>query len=188
MPGRPKFPVFQAWVKPSSPTKTNGDRPSSPPLLDSDENDPQINTKLAIFFVMVALLFVLAERLGRVQEPTDAKLGLDSTALVSLTVSLPQRFGNRTGFSVPFRLSNGGNHAIFYPISRATSPSIGQLVARTSLSTEWMSLSSAWRQRVPAAQEFTDSNLTWIEMPPGAWVDGEFFDTGESREEHAYVI
>ena len=25
-------------------------------------------------------------------------------------------------------------------------------------------------------------------MPPGGWVDGEFPDTGESPEEHAYVI
>jgi hypothetical protein len=32
------------------------------------------------------------------------------------------------------------------------------------------------------------SNLTWIEMPPGGWVDGEFHDGGESPEEHAYVI
>jgi hypothetical protein len=188
MPGKPKFPVFQAWVKPSSSPKTNGERPSSPPLLDSDENDPQVKIKLAVFFVVVALLFVLAEHLGRVQEPTDTNLGVDSTGLVSLTVSPPQRSGNRTGFSVPFRLSNRGNHAIFYPISGSTGRPIGQLVARTSLSTEWMSLSSASRQRVAAAQEFTDSNLTWIEMPPGGWVDGEFFDTGESPEEHGYVI
>jgi hypothetical protein len=138
--------------------------------------------------VVVALLFVLAEHLGRMQEPTDAKFGLDSTARVSLTVSPSQRSGNRTGCSVRFRLSNRGNHAIFYPISGSTRLPIGQLVARTSLSTEWMSLSSASSQRVPTAQEFTDSNFTWIEMPPGGWVDGEFFDTGESPEEHAYVI
>jgi len=33
-----------------------------------------------------------------------------------------------------------------------------------------------------------DSNLKWIEMPPGGWVDGEFQDAGDSQEEHAYVI
>jgi hypothetical protein len=188
MPGRPKFSVFQSWVQPSSSKKTNGDRPGSPPLVESDENDPQVNIKLAVFFVVVALSFVLAEHLGRVQEPTGANLGLDSTALVSLTVSPPQRSGNRIEFSVPFRLSNRGNHAIFYPINAATRLPAGQLVARTSPSTEWMSVSSASKRRLSPAQEFMDSNLTWIEMSPGGWVDGEFFDTGESPEEHAYVI
>ena len=33
-----------------------------------------------------------------------------------------------------------------------------------------------------------DSNFTWIELPPGGWVDGEFHDPGESPEEHAYVM
>jgi len=181
--------MFQAWVKPSSSAKTNGDEPSSPPVLDSNENDTQVHIKLAVFFVVVALLLVLAERLGRLQEPTGTKLGLDSTGMVNLTVWPPQRSENRTGYSVPFRLSNRGNHAIFYPISESTRLPIGQLVARTSVSTKWMSLSSsASKQRVPEAQEFTDSNLTWIEMPPGGWVDGEFFDAGESPEEHAYMI
>jgi len=29
---------------------------------------------------------------------------------------------------------------------------------------------------------------TWVEMPPGGWVDGEFHDPGESPGEHAYAI
>ena len=37
-------------------------------------------------------------------------------------------------------------------------------------------------------QEFGNSNLMWIEMPPGGWVDGEFPDPGESPDEHAYAI
>jgi hypothetical protein len=188
MSGRPKFSIFQAWVQPSPSKKTNGDMPDSLSLLDSDERDRQVNIKLTVFFVVVALLFVLAEHLGRVRESTDARLGLDSTALVSLTVSPPQRSGSRAGFSVPFRLSNRGNHPIFYPINAATRVPIGQLVARTSPTTEWMSLSSTSKQRVPPAQEFIDSNFAWIEMLPGGWVDGEFSDTDESPEEHAYVI
>jgi hypothetical protein len=188
MSGGPKFSIFQAWAQPSPSKKTNGDMPDSLSLLDSDERDRQVNIKLTVFFVVVALLFVLAEHLGRVQESTDPELGRNSTARVSLTVSPPQGSGNRAGFSVPFRLSNSGNHAIFYPISAATRLPIGQLVTRTSPSAERMSLSSASKQRVPQAQEFMDSNLAWIEMPPGGWVDGEFPDTGESPEEHAYVI
>jgi hypothetical protein len=89
---------------------------------------------------------------------------------------------------VRFRLSNRANHSVFYPLGTTTSMPIGQLVARASPSSDWMRLSSTSKQRVSAVQEFMDSNLTWIEMPPGGWVDGEFQDAGESLEEHAYVI
>ncbi len=113
--GRPKFSAFRPWVQPSLSKKNNGDslRPRSLPI---DEEERQANLKLAVFFAVVALLFALAEHLGHVQERKDANLGADSTALVSLTLSPPQRSGNRAGFSVRFRLSNGGNHSIFYPV------------------------------------------------------------------------
>ncbi len=115
MSGRPKFSAFRPWVQPSLSKKKNGDslRPRSLPI---DEEERQANLKLAVFFAVVALLFALAEHLGHVQEREDANLGADSTALVSLTLSPPQRSGNRAGFSVRFRLSNGGNHSIFYPV------------------------------------------------------------------------
>src|SRR5260370_32438466 len=106
MSGRPKFSVFRAWVQPSPSKNANGHSPSLHSLPENDEEEGQLNLKLAVFFSVVALLFVLAEHLGRVQERTGTSVGLDSTALVSLTVSPPQRSGNRTGFSVRFRLSN----------------------------------------------------------------------------------
>ena len=189
MSGRPRFSVFRPWVEPSPSKKTNGDRLRlfSPPDGDAPE-ERKANIKLAGFFAVVALLFVLANHLGRVKDRTDANLGLDSTALVSLTLSPPERSGNRAGFSVRFRLSNRGNHSVFYPTGTTTSVPIGQPVARTSPSSDWISLSSTSKQRIPAVQEFTDSNLAWIEMPPGGWVDGEFHDAGESPEEHAYMI
>jgi hypothetical protein len=134
------------------------------------------------------LLFVLANHLGRVTDRRDTNLGPDSTALVSLTLSFPQRSGGLAGFSVQFRLSNRGNHPVFYPVRSATNEPIGQLVGRTSPSSEWMSLADTSKHRVFAVQESMDSNLSWIEMPPGGWVDGEFFDVGESPGEHAYVI
>jgi hypothetical protein len=121
---------------------------------------------------VVALLFALAEHLGHVQERKDANLGADSTALVSLTLSPPQRSGNRAGFSVRFRLSNRGNHSIFYPVCTETNIPIGQLVARTALPSDWTSLSNTSAQRLPAVQEDNDPNLRWIEMPPGGWADG----------------
>lgn len=189
MSGRPKVETQRTWVEPSPPKKRNGDGLRLPSPPDGDEpEERKANIKLAWFFVVVALLFVLAEHFGRVQERTDASLGLDSTPLVSLTLSPPDRSGNRAGFSVRFRLSNRGNHSVFYPMDTTTSLPVGQLVARASPSSDWMSLSRTSKQRVPAVQEFMDSSLTWIEMPPGGWVDGEFHDAGESREEHAYVI
>jgi len=188
MSGRPKFSMFRAWEHPSASKNTNGDGPYSRPKNNNDEEERQLNLKLAVFFTVVAFLFVLAERFGRVQEPNGTNLGADSTALVSLTLSPPQRSGNRPGFSVRFRLNNRGNHSIFYPVDTTTSVPTGQLVARTSPSSEWTSLSGTLKQQLPSAREFVDSNLTWIEMPPGGWVEGEFSDPGESPDEHAYAI
>src|SRR5258708_22498198 len=186
--GRPKFSVFRAWVQPSPSRKTNGDslRPYSVP--NKDEEERQVNIKLAVFFSVVALLLVLADHLGRVQERTDANLRPDSTALVSLTLSPPQRSGNRAGFSVRFRLSHRGNHSIFYPVRTATNIPIGQLVARTALPSDWTSLSSPSAQRLPAVQEDNDPNLRWIEMPPGGSADGELSDPGDWTGEHAYAM
>jgi hypothetical protein len=189
MSGRPKVETQRTWVELSPPKKRNGDRLRWPSPPDGDEpEERKANIKLAWFFVVVALLFVLAEHFGRVQERTDANLSLDSTPLVSLTISPPDRSGNRAGFSVRFRLSNRGNHSVFYPMDTTTSLPVEQLAARTSPPSDWVSLSSISKQRILAVQEFMDSNLTWIEMPPGGWVDGEFRDAGEFLEEHAYVI
>ena len=69
-----------------------------------------------------------------------------------------------------------------------TNVPLGQIVARTSPSSEWISPATTSEQPVSAVAEFMDTNLTWIEMPPGGWVDGEFQDRGESPGEHAYVI
>jgi hypothetical protein len=187
MSGKPKFSVFRA--APSLSKETNGDRLRFfSPVHGDQAGEQQLNIKLAWFFAVVALLFVLAEYIGRTPERTDTNLGPNSTALVSLTVSLPKRSGNRARFSMRFRLSNRGNHSIFYPVGAATSAPVGQLVARASPSSDWMSVSKTSKDRVPAVQESMNSNLTWIEMPPGGWVDGEFYDADESPEEHAYVI
>ncbi|HXP81997.1 MAG TPA: hypothetical protein VN976_19010 [Verrucomicrobiae bacterium] len=185
----PKFSSFRAWVEPSLSQKPNGGRLRflSPPDGDEPE-ERQAKVKLAGFFAVVALVSVLAEHLGRVEDRTDANLGPDSTTLVSLNLSLPDRSGDRAGFTVRFRLSNSGNHSVFYPTDTKTSVPIGQLVARATPSSDWRSLSVTSQEPVEAVQELFDANLNWIEMPPGGWVDGKFHDTGESSEEHAYVI
>lgn len=189
MSGWPKFSVSRDRAQPSLSQKTNGDRLRSLTTPHGDEaEDQQSNIKLAGFFALVALLFVLAEHLGHMQERTDAIFAPDSTALVSLTLSSAKRSVSPAGFSMRFRLSNRGNHSVFCPISTATNEPMGQLVMRTSPSSDWMSLSGTSNQPVAPVGEFMDSGLTWIEMPPGGWVDSEFFDAGEFRGEHAYAI
>jgi hypothetical protein len=180
--------MFRPWVEPSLSKKTNGGILRLPSLSDGGEEERRTNIKLAGFFAMVALFSVLAEVLDRVQDQTDANLDSDSTTLVSLTLSPLEKSGNRAGSSVRFRLTNSGNHSVFYPTGRTTSVPFGQLVARASPSSDWMSLSNTSKERVPAAQEFMDSNLRWIEMPPGGWVDGEFSDPGDSAGDHPYAI
>lgn len=185
----PKFSSFRPWVEPSLSKKSKGDRVRLLSPAGGDEaEERQTNIKRAGFFAVVALLSALAVHLGRVEDRTDANLGPDSTILASLTLSPPNRSGDRAGFFVRFRLSNEGNHSVFYPIGTATNAPIGQVVARASPSSDWISLSSTSQQQVESVQELGGANLTWIEMPPGGWVDGEFHDAGESPEEHAYVI
>lgn len=189
MPRGPKFSLFRSWVPSSSSRKTNGDKLGLLSPGDGDaRQDRKANLKLAWFFGTVAVLFVLADQLGRVQKQTDANVAPDSTALVSLKVLSPVRSGNGSGFSMRFRLSNRGNHSVFYPIDTTTRAPVGQLVARTSPASDWTSLSNTSNERVAAVRNFTDQTLRWIEMPPGGWVDGEFPDTGKSPVEHAYAM
>lgn len=186
MNGKPKFSEFRAWVMCAPERKTNGDRLPLPSLADGKERQTQI--KVAQFLVLVALLFVLADQLGHIEERTDANFAPDSTALVNLILYPPQRLENSSKLIVRFRLSNKGNHTVFYPTGTMTSAPVGQLVAHAYSTSDWLSRPSNSEQRVPAAKDFKNSNLRWIEMPPGGWVDGQYRDVGESQEQHAYVI
>lgn len=181
MSGTPNSP-FRAWVKPSR--NTNGDKLRLPaPASEGRKAD----LKRAAFFVTVAVLFVLVNHVGHVKEASNANSGAGSAAAsVNLTVALPEPLVD--GFSVRFRLSNKGYHSVFYPVDAGTNAPVGQIVARTSPSSEWMTLSGDSRHGVPALQESMDPKLTWIEMPPGGWVDGEFRDARESPGEHGYAI
>jgi len=184
MSGKPKYSMLQPCIEPSK--KANGNRLR----LASQHGGTgrQTEVKVAQFFVLVALLFVLADHLGRVQKRTDANLGPDSTSLLNLILYPPERSEHISGFTVRFRLINKGNHSVYYPTSTTTSAPVGQLVTRASLTSDWTSLPSASKHLVPEVQELSRANLRWIEMPPGGWVDGEFQDVGESPEEHAYLI
>src|SRR5260370_2215696 len=187
MSGRPRFSLFRPWAVPSPSRKTNGDKLRLLSLPDGDAGEERkANRKLGWFFETVAFLFVFGSQLSRVRKAPDSNAGPASATPVSLSLQVEP--GDRAGFSVRFRLSNSGNHPIFYPLRAGTNVPIGQIVGRTSPSSEWMNLSNTSQQQVPGVQELVDANLTWIEMPPGGWVDGEFHEAGESPGEHAYVI
>ena len=117
MSGGPKFSLFRLWAEPSPLKRKNGDRLGLVPLTAGDAGDERkANIKLAGFFVVVALLYLLADHFGRVKDRTDANLGQDSTALVSLSLLSPERSANGTEFLMRFRLSHRGNHSVFYPM------------------------------------------------------------------------
>ncbi len=189
MSGRPKFSLFRPCVEPSSLKKTNGDRLGLVPFTGGDAcEERKANIKRAWFFTTVAVLFVLADQLGHVKNGSHSNSGPTSAELVSLTLSPREGSGDRVGLSIQFRLSNRGNHSIFYPMRAGTSVPLGQIVTRTLASSEWITSSTSSEQPVAGVRGFMDTSLAWIEMPPGGWVDGEFRDAGESRGEHAYVI
>ncbi len=189
MSGRPRFSLFRPWVEPSPLKKTNGDRRGLLALTDGDDREERkANVKHAWFFTTVAVLFILADQVGHVKNVSDSNSVLASAEHVSLALSPQGGPRDRVGLSVRFRLSNRGNHSIFYPVSPETNVPLGQIVTRTSPSSEWISPATVSEQPISAVSGLVDTNPLWIEMPPGGWVDGEFQDLGESPGEHAYVI
>jgi len=123
----PKLSVFLPWVEPSSSSKTNGDKQRLLSPNDGDAGEERkANIKRAWFFATVAVLFVLANQVGHVRTASDSNSGPGSAASVSLTLSRLEGPRERGGFSVRFRLSNRGNHSIFYPVRTATNIPIGQ--------------------------------------------------------------
>ena len=187
MSGGPKFSLFRAWVEASPLKKTNSDRLGLPPLADGDASEERrANIRRAWFFATVAVLFVLAGELGHVKNGSHSNSGLPPEELVGLTLSTREGPGDSVGLSVRFRPSNRGNHSVFYPMRAGTSVPLGQIVTRTSSSSEWRNSSTSSEQPDSTVPGFIDTNFSWIEMPPGGWVDCEFHDdAGESPEEHA---
>lgn len=142
----------------------------------------------AWFFITVAMLFVLADQLDHVKNGSLLNSGLACAELVSLTLSPREEPGDSLGLSVRFRLSNWGNHSVFYPICAGTNFPVGQIVVRTLPSPEWISLSASSDEPVSAVPGIMELNLTWLKLRAGDWVHSEFHVPGESPGEHAYMI
>src|SRR5258708_26610418 len=136
---RPRFSRFRAWVQPSTLEKTNGDRHGLLPLTNVDRSqERKANVKHAWFFTTVAVLFILADQLGHVKNVSHSNSRPAFAENVSLTSSPREGPRGRAGLSVRFRLSNRGNHSIFYPMRAETNVPLGKIFTQTSPSTEWI--------------------------------------------------
>ena len=162
MTGGPKPFRFRTWAIRSSAQGTNRDKVHS--LSKPDERERQTTFKVAQFFILSALLLVLADYLGRVQDRTGANLGPDSTSRVQLNLFPAERSGNGSGFTVRFRLSNNGSHSVFYPTGATTKP-VGELVARASSTSDWTSFSATSKQPVPSAKGLETRNSIGLRCP-----------------------
>ena len=161
MSGRPRFSLFRAWVEPSALKKTNGNRLGLHAPLDGDHGEERkANVKHAWFFTTVAVLFILADQLGHVKNVSHSNSGPASTENVSLTLTPQEGPRDRVGLSVRFRLSNRGNHSIFYPVRAETNVPLGQIVARSSPSSEWISPATTSEQPVSAVPEFDRTRIS----------------------------
>lgn len=144
------------------------------------------NLKHAAFYVTVAAVLIVANQLGRVNE---APRSTDSRPLgqgVTPVLRLQARVESQLGLTIRFRVGNGGKQSVFYPVLLGTNVSVGEIVARTPGSSDWMHLSAGSQQKRSA--DSLGRKIAWIEMPPGGWVDGQFSDSGQWAGEHAYAI
>lgn len=184
-------PKFSSTLSRKSSSLGNGNGHKSyfgPPSELAHEEERKVNLKHAFFYLAVASLLILADQLGRVSEVPNSKSSRPSLEGVTLVLHPQAHVGSQFGLTVRFRFGNVGNHSVFYPVRLDTGVPIGEIVTRTSASSDWMPLSANSRQQWSPARAFIDRNLAWIEMPPGGWVDGEFSEPGDWAGEHAYAI
>jgi hypothetical protein len=175
----------------------NGKTPQHVSILDpgsATQEERKTYLKSALFFLTVAVLLIVARQIGR-----DGSTRGQSTSMldVKFDLSIQQTLGEvaRDGYQsesggkvVRFRLSNRGNHPVFYPVRPGTNVLVGHVVYRTTSDSEWMAVPWPTTSAVPNVKESDDQNLAWIEMPPGGWVDGQFQDLGWPDCDHAFAI
>ena len=159
---------------------------SDEPFVPPHEEERKVNLRHAVFYLTVALVLILANRFGRVNEPQTSTDSRPSAQDVTLVLRLQAGVESQIGPTIRFRLGNGGRHSVFYPVLLGTSVPVGEIETKTSASSDWMPL-SAGSQKQWSSDSF-GRTLAWIEMPPGGWCNGEFSDPGPWPGEHAYAI
>lgn len=189
MPDEPKpFPLLPSR-KSSSLGNGNGHKPHFLPSSEiTGQEECKVKLKYAFFFLAVAFLLILANWLDRASKVPNLNSGRLPLQGITLVVRPQEHVEGQAGFVAHFRLSNMGNHSVFYAVRPGTNVPVGQIVTRTSPSSEQVTISSTSQQQRSAEQEFIDRSVAWIEMPPGGWVEGQFRDPGWLRGECAYAV
>ncbi len=176
----------------------NGKGPKDVSILGADSarrEERKTNLKYALFFLAVAVLLIVAKQLGKDASTTSGQS--NSMPNVQFDLSIQRTSGEvapggyqseTSGYVVRFRLSNRGNHPVFYPVRPGTNVLVGHVVYRTTSQSKWMAPPWSSTSVIPDETKPIDQNPAWIEMPPGGWVVGQFHDPGWPGGEHAYVV
>ena len=159
------------------------------------QEERNINIKYALFYLVVAVLLIVSSQLGKDAPTTSGQSTSMPTAQFDLTIQRTSgevvsedHQSESDGYVVRFRLSNRGNHAVFYPVRPGTNVLEGHVVYRTTANSEWIALPWSPTSATPNGKEPINQNIVWIEMPPGGWVDGQFRDPGWPGGDHAYLV
>jgi len=153
------------------------------------------NLKFGIFYLAVGVLLFLANQFAK--QPEADRNQPNPLSNVSLVLSVggkPGPIGIRNdptvgaAYAIHFRLANRGNQSVFYPVNADTNHPKGQLVYRVAPGSEWEELSWPKQSASASAPPSVGGKISWIEMPPGGWVDGTYQDPGTPGRDHAYEI
>lgn len=126
----------------------NGHKPHFVPSSEiGHQEERKTNLKHALFFLVVASLLFLAERLGRISEVPSSNSSRPSVQGIIVVLHPWAHVRSQVGPIFLFRLNNLGNHSVFYPVHPGTNVPVGQIVTRTSPSTEWITLSATSQQQ-----------------------------------------
>ncbi len=162
----------------------NGYKQLSAPQNDANYSDKRKTTlKFAAFYLMIAFALIIADALGRMDKHPDS--ASDHYSIADVTLVVHPHSGSRGVLRVAFRLSNMGKHAVFYGVRPETNFPIGEILVRDATSSEWTDQSGVLGKQQPAVP---DSRVTWIEMPPGGWIDGEIEDRIGSPGYHVCAV
>lgn len=168
---------------------TGRTRAGDPP--SDNDSDRAHNLKCAIFYSAVAVSLILANQLAK--HPGHDANRPDAAVKVRLDLSISRKskvppienesLGGRT-YAIRFRLTNQGNWPVFYALDPTTNRPVGHIVYRAVPGSEWI----LEKPTATPSQTGAGSDVAWIEMPPGGWVDGIYEDSSLPAGDHAYEL
>ena len=155
----------------------NGAAPHRPEAVDTVSSlTRETRRKYAYVYFAIALVLIAASVLDYVLKAPDRDL--NPSPLDGVTLALePQT--PRGSSIIHFQLSNHGRNAVLYPVLPDTDAPAGLVLSGSSLR---LHDTSMWER------ELEGTSISWVELRPGGWVDGQFKDLGTPAGNHAYSI